>query len=88
MSLSREQLLVLGERLVGTFAMAGVEAEKLGFGELEEDELEDQLLGISVERCPGCHWWTGSENILVDVKTEEPVACYGCCDSREEVTDE
>jgi hypothetical protein len=56
---------------------AGVEAVIDRFElHVEPDALEDALLDVSLERCPGCGWWMAS-SALVD-EEGSVVGCEEC----------
>lgn len=84
MTLSREQLNRLAEALLYTADSASIAAERLGLGEIDESDLEDQLLSVNVERCPHCEWWCESAHIVLDEGEGVAIGCYSCLDGERE----
>ena len=68
-------LHLIAEHLLGTCKLADDAIDRFDLL-IEAGELEDALVGISVEICPHCGWWMES-SALVD-ESGDVVGCDQC----------
>lgn len=78
MKLTQKQLEELGNQLSGTAdsIQSGLQAIGLDIDDYDATNVEDQLLDLNMEICPGCGWWAESSE-LVDDDGEE-TSCDNC----------
>ena len=75
--LDTKSLNTLADCLLGTQEEAATRAGALEMGDdLSKEMLEEQLLGVNVERCPCCGLWVESSDIVMD--QWEPGDRRGC----------
>ncbi len=46
--------------------------------EVDQDELDDMLLGLNIEACPGCGWYVDSHD-LFDPDSDDMDGCCSNC---------
>lgn len=49
--------------------------------DVEQDELDDVLLDLNVEECPGCHWYVDSRDLIPPDQDEPDGCCPNCRES-------
>lgn len=74
--LSRERLEGIAHDLEGTCETLGAYIERHDL-DMADDELEDQLLDVSLELCLGCGWWHRSSD-LIGEDDSNPGYCDQC----------
>lgn len=76
--LTDSQLADLAANLEGTSATieAGLEWMGLDTADYDESEIEAELMGQNLERCPTCGWWVESWELADD--EGNPKACDQC----------
>ena len=79
--ISRDDLERVAAVLEGTCKNVEDVLEALGI-EADPDDVEDQLLEISIERCPYCAWWMESCEMVND--DNEVVGCDQCREPEED----
>lgn len=80
--LSSGDLQRLAEELQGTADSIETALERLDIDadDVSVDDIEDQLLEVSLERCQGCDWWHESNELAPDPETEDDDdSLYGYC---------
>lgn len=80
--LSKDKLKQLGDTLHGTCDEPTRVAEQL-YGPGDYKDLEDDLLGINIEQCSMCGWWSESWE-LVDDEGDLDGMCEDCRKERGE----
>lgn len=75
--LSREDLLRLKHKLVGSCDSVQLALSQLDLEAFEGCDMEDQLLDVNVEPCAVCGWWFESHDLEPDVNPKGPV-CTDC----------
>jgi hypothetical protein len=73
--MTHEDLVRLGNRLVGTCDSVETACEQLGLPVPADPE--DAMLNVNVERCSVCDWWHESFD-LAGGDDEEDGICQGC----------
>lgn len=70
-----EQMRVVAEYIQGTCKSVDQAFEACGFGDLNTDDAEDDLLTYDVEMCGVCNWWCE----VCELEWDEQ-AGHGVCD--------
>jgi len=78
--LSREELQQVSDELEGTCRSVESVLEQLGLA-ADPTEVEDQLVDLNLELCPGCGWWMESSE-LIDAN-DNVVGCDQCRPAQE-----
>ncbi len=63
---------------IATGYVMGLSMCQQEFG-VDQDEIDDVLLDMQVERCPGCHWYVDSFDLIPKDGDDEPDGkCSNC----------
>lgn len=55
---------------------------------IEQEELNDVLLDVNVEQCPGCRWYVDSRDLMPDGADDPDEKCPNCRDSSDPSNEE
>jgi hypothetical protein len=75
MVVSDNDFTIIVNDLLGTCQEIYIVLDKYDM-DYDEEEIEDALLSINIERCPGCEWWCYSDELIDD--DNEVVGCQNC----------